>query len=38
MYEEQLLTLKSHITKLKEHFGEFEKLNDLNEQVKYSWN
>ncbi|CAH2091845.1 unnamed protein product [Euphydryas editha] len=34
IYEEQLLTLKSHITKLKEHFGEFEDLNDLNELIK----
>nr|XP_026491813.1 polyamine-modulated factor 1-binding protein 1-like [Vanessa tameamea] len=33
MYEDQLLTLKKHITKLKEHFGEFENLNNLHEMI-----
>lgn len=33
MYEEQLVTLKNHITKLKEHFGEFENISDLHKMV-----
>ncbi|XP_046978639.1 interaptin-like [Vanessa cardui] len=33
MYEDQLLSLKKHITKLKEHFGEFENLNNLQEMI-----
>ncbi|CAH0717280.1 unnamed protein product, partial [Brenthis ino] len=33
MYEEQLITLKNHITKLKEHFGEFENISDLHRMI-----
>lgn len=32
-YEEELKTLKNHLSKLQEHFTEFENLNELHDLV-----